>query len=527
MVVSSNEKQFDVIVIGSGIGGLTTAAILAKFCRKKVLVLEKHFTAGGFTHSFGRKGKFHWDVGLHYVGEMGKGQMGRAIFDYLSNGKLQWKKMPNLMEKFVYPDFTFDVYSDPKQYQADLVAKFPHEQKAIQQYFKDVQTAATWFIANSFIELFPVWLQPMVKSGVRNFGAIARQTTQQYLDQHFQDPELKAVLASQWGDYGLPPSQSSFGVHSNIVTHFFEGGWHPVGGGQAIAQTIIPTIENSGGQVMTQRRVTEIMIENGVAVGVRVQHAAHPAEDLEIYHAPVVISDAGAFNTYIKLIPLSYPLPYRESIQQFPKGSCVVTVYLGLKEDPQQLSFQGENHWIYTTYNHEEIDQPDAIASVQSPKFAYLSFPSLKNPLAKGHTAEIIGSIDYSLFSQWQAQHWRKRDADYAVLKSQITQSLITLVERYYPGFQNLIEYVELSTPLTVEHFDGSDRGAIYGIPCTPARLDLPWIASKTPIKNLYLTGTDAFSPGIMGAMMGGVKTAGIVDGAFGFLRIMATVMMK
>jgi EamA domain-containing membrane protein RarD len=108
----------------------------------------------------------------------------------------------------------------------------------------------------------------------------------------------------------------------------------------------------------------------------------------------------------------------------------------------------------------------------------------------------------------------------------QLTLGVWLYINRY-PGFQDLIEYAELSTPLTVEHFDASDRGAIYGIPCTPARLDRSWIGARTPIKNLYLTGADAFSLGIMGAIMGGVKTAGILNSRFGFFKIMATIMRE
>ena len=145
--------------------------------------------------------------------------------------------------------------------------------------------------------------------------------------------------------------------------------------------------------------------------------------------------------------------------------------------------------------------------------------------MAEGHTAEIIAHVDYDFFSQWREQPWRRRDSDYSELKAQITQALIQLVENHYPGFADLIEYAELSTPLTVEHFDASDRGAIYGIPCIPERLDQTWIGARTPIKNLYLTGADASSLGIMGAMMGGVKTAGILNGGFGFFKIMATIM--
>ncbi len=516
--------RFDAIVIGSGIGGLTVAALLSKLHRQRVLVLEQHFTVGGFTHGFSRKGKFHWDVGLHYVGDMDEGGTGKAVFDYLTDGQVQWQKMPDPFEKFVYPDFSFDVYADRDRFQADLIQRFPQERIAIRRYFQDVQKAAFWFGLHSMLELFPAWLQPLVQRILRSWGAIARQTTQQYLDRHFRDPHLKALLVSQWGDYGLPPSQSCFGIHSVIVSHYFKGGWYPVGGAQAIAKAIIPVIEQSGGKVMTQRRVTNIVIEAGTAVGVMVQPTGKPDMPPETYYAPLIISDAGAFNTYLKLIPASYPLLERETIYRFPKGGSMVTVYLGLRESPQRLGFQGENHWIYTTYDHDAIAAA-ALLTESRPQFCYLSFPSLKDPLAQGHTAEIIAHIDYQSFSHWRQQPWRRRDSEYTELKARITESLIQLVEHHYPGFAGLIEYAELSTPLTVEHFDGSDRGSIYGIPCIPERLDQAWVRSKTPIKNLYLTGADTFSLGIMGAMMGGVKTAGILQGAFGFFKIMATIM--
>ncbi|NJL44786.1 MAG: NAD(P)/FAD-dependent oxidoreductase [Leptolyngbyaceae cyanobacterium SM2_3_12] len=263
--------------------------------------------------------------------------------------------------------------------------------------------------------------------------------------------------------------------------------------------------------------MTEILMEGGVAVGVKAQNPAKPQAGVEVYRAAVVVSDAGAYNTYLKLIPLDYPLGERQAIQAFPKGNSVLTVYLGLKESPQSLGFQGENHWIYTTYDHEAIAQDAPTSADYNPQFCYLSFPSLKDPLAQGHTAEIIAHVSYDVFAQWQAQPWKHRGADYGKLKAKLTAALIQLVERQYPGFGDLIEYTELSTPLTVEHFDASDRGAIYGIPGIPQRLDQPWIAAKTPIKNLYLTGTDVSSLGIMGALMGGVKTAGLLTGAFGF----------
>ena len=528
MIEIDKQPEFDVIIIGSGIGGLTTAALLAKQ-NKRVLVLEQHFTAGGFTHGFERKGgKFHWDVGLHYVGEMGEGSPYRSIFNYLTNGKLKWQQMPDLFDKFVYPDFTFAVNANVDRFKADLIQQFPQEKAGIDRYFKDIQSAANWFIVHCLFELFPTFLQPLLNLIFRKFGNIATRTTQNYLDTNFQSVQLKAVLASQWGDYGLTPAQSCFGIHGVVVTHYFSGGWYPVGGGSAIAPPMIETIERAGGKVIAQRRVTEIIIESGVAIGVKVANAAHLVgvaslrenRSPEIYYAPKIVSDAGAFNTYLKLIPASVSVPYRESIQAFPKGESVFTLYLGLKESAQKLGFKGENYWIYDTYDHEVIGKNISIDSHNSPQFAYLSFPSLKNDSAQGHTAEIISSANYDNFSQWQEHTWRKRGSKYTDLKSQIADSLIQFVENHYPGFQDLIEYAELSTPLTIEHFNASDRGSIYGIPCTPERLAQPWIGAKTPIKNLYLTGTDTFSPGIVGAMMGGIKTTILVGGWWGVVKM-------
>ena len=119
------EKQthFDVIIIGSGMGALTTASILARLKNKKVLVLEKHFKLGGFTHTFKREGKYLWDVGIHYVGDMAKEEMLRKLFDIVTEGNVDWKKMNDPFERFVYPEITFDQFSTEEKFRSDLIAK--------------------------------------------------------------------------------------------------------------------------------------------------------------------------------------------------------------------------------------------------------------------------------------------------------------------------------------------------------------------------------------------------------------------
>lgn len=156
---------------------------------------------------------------------------------------------------------------------------------------------------------------------------------------------------------------------------------------------------------MLNREVTEIAIENGRAVGVKVRKVNAPAEtELETYYAPVIVSNTGAASTYLKLIPADYPIPFRERLRQFiQQHSSItnVTLYLGLSGDPKTLGFRGENHWIYETTDHNATyeQRQQWIFKGQAPQ-CYLSFPSLKDPQATAHTAEIIA------WSRWRCIEW-------------------------------------------------------------------------------------------------------------------------
>ncbi|MEK8018585.1 MAG: NAD(P)/FAD-dependent oxidoreductase [Candidatus Parabeggiatoa sp.] len=519
----SFNSEFDLIIIGSGMGSMTCAALMAKLFKKKVLVLEQHFVVGGFTHEFARKNKYQWDVGLHYVGEMQKG-LPRQIMDFITDKQLQWHKMPAHFEKFVYPDFSFWVPDKLEKYIADLIERFPNEAAAIKKYFRDVSHIAMWWSwRHHLAEVFPLPLRLPVQLLNRFYKNKALQTTEDYLSQHFQDEKLKALLASQWGDYGLPPSQSAFVIHAAIVHHYFNGGYYPVGGAQKIAKNIRAVVEKAGGQFLTRRAVTEIIVKNNQAIGVKVNAKTGTSEQEEEYFAPIIVSGVGAVNTFLRLVPHSSRPSFIEEIKAFPKGSSALSLYIAFKESPEKLGFKGENHWIFEHYEHNQALKGDTL--LDSINYCFLSFPSLKDPESKIHTAEIVKICDcYAIFEKWQAQEWKQREAEYYELKEQITEKLLNLVEKHYPGFKALVEYTELSTPLTLEHFSHRLHGAMYGMPAIPAKYDKKWLSAKTPIKNLYLTGSDVWSLGIAGAMMGGVVTASLLAGKLGFFKIVRGV---
>jgi len=253
-------RHFDLIVIGSGMGGLTVASLMAQFKHQRVLLLERHFRLGGFTHSFTRPGHRAWDVGLHYVGGMAAGEMGRRLFDFVTRSGVRWQKMPSPFEKFVYPDFTFDVPDDETSYRQALIARYPQERDAIQNYFRDLHAVAGWYGAQIVAQAVPRALAAVIRIASRPRRALALSTTGAYLDAHVRDPQLRAVLASQWGDYGLPPSESAFAIHALVVASYLDGGYYPIGGAGTIAQSVADIVNAHGGQCLINHRVTEITL---------------------------------------------------------------------------------------------------------------------------------------------------------------------------------------------------------------------------------------------------------------------------
>ena len=141
-------------------------------------------------------------------------------------------------------------------------------------------------------------------------------------------------------------------------------------------------------------------------------------------------------------------------MKSMSKASSLVTLYLGLKESPTRLGFHGENHWIFAGNDHDALFHRRNELLHGNPIGCYLSFPSLKDPLSKTHTAEIIAAMDYDVFEQWQAQPWRRRDTEYQNVKARISDGLLDMVETHYPGFRELIAFSEVSTPIT---------GALHG----------------------------------------------------------------
>jgi all-trans-retinol 13,14-reductase len=507
-------EHYDAIIIGSGIGGMTVGSLLSQVAGKRVLLLERHFKMGGLTHTF-RRQDFEWDVGLHYVGGMQTGSMSRQFMDAVTSGKVQWNRIAEPYDRFIFPDFEFAMPDGKNQFLTQLKQQFPHESQAIDHYFRNLHQVARWAGRTFAAKTMPKFLQYlMVAWGKRK----SCRTTGEVLRKSFQDEKLKAILAAQWGNYGLPPEQSAFAIHSMIAEHYFDGAYYPVDGSGGIADSVKEVLGKHGGTCLVNHAVQELVIHNRRVAEVRVEHKGKQLS----FTAPQIISAIGAKATYQQLIPQSVPLPERELLNgKHVPPATAVTLFVGLREDPRKHGFGPGNLWMFDSLDHDAMHSKRSESLQGVVHQCFLSFPSLRTPDPKTHTAELITFTDYESWRPWSEQPWLKRDAEYQRVKDALANAMVSFVERYRPGFKDLIAYQELATPLTVSSMTGHAQGAIYGFPATPDRYRRDAFPIQTSIKNLCLTGCDVGSLGIVGAMMGGVMTTSRLLGPAGFPRLL------
>jgi all-trans-retinol 13,14-reductase len=500
---------WDAIVIGSGIGGLGAAALLSRYGGKRVLVLERHYTPGGFTHTFRRPG-YEWDVGVHYVGEAAPGQAIRAVFDAVTDGSLEWAPLGAVYDRIVIGADTYELRAGVDNLRRDLKRHFPREAQVIDRYLamvaEVVAASGRYFMAKALPAPIAALAGPLLR---RSFMRYAQRTTRSVLEELTRDQRLIAVLTGQWGDFGLPPAQSSFAIHAIVANHYFEGAYYPVGGAGRIFDAIAPVIEAGGGKVLINAGVSGIATENGRAVGVTMSDGA-------VIRAPLVISDAGVINTFGRLLPGDVAErchPDRTALEPSIAHLCL---YLGLRHTADELGLPKSNLLIYPDERHERtfanaLEDP---AAAMPP--VYISFPSAKDPdYARRHpgraTIDVITLARWDSFARWSDTRWKKRPQEYGAMKEKLTARLLEVVYRHLPQIKGRIDVCELSTPITTRHFSNYANGEIYGLAHTPARFREPLLRPRTSIRGLFLTGQDVTACGVAGALMGAVLCASAI----------------
>lgn len=507
-------SHYDAICIGSGLGSLTTASLLARK-GKRVLVCEKHTTPGGFTHVFTRN-DYEWDVGLHYVGDMDrKGSLLRVVFEHITDKNLKWADLGEVYDKVIIKDKVYEYLKGLQNWKTRMKEYFPTEKDArsidkyVELLFEVNRTSKDFYTKKVIPDFIKFFTAPFMNNG---YAAFAKKTTKQVLDEISDNEELKAVLSAQFGDYGMPPSQSSFVIHAAVALHYMNGGFYPVGGSEEIFNTIAPSIINAGGLVLIGAGVKEIMIENGVAKGVIM-------EDGRIIKSDIVVSGAGIHITYNNLIPVAEKpkIKHLDEAVNLPQSFGHLSLYIGFKHTAAELNLPKANYWIYPNGTDHDKAINDFLSDYNNEfPVVYISFPASKNPKFEEKypgrsTIEIITVAKYEWFKKWENTRWKKRGDEYDALKEKLAQRLLAHLYKYEPQLQGKIDMYELSTPVTTKHFCNYINGEIYGLDHQPSRFEKEYLKPQTPIKNLFLTGQDIVTVGIGGALMSGVLTASAI----------------
>ncbi|XP_041942341.1 all-trans-retinol 13,14-reductase [Alosa sapidissima] len=520
-LASKVPENLDAIVIGSGIGGLGLAVLLAKV-GKRVLVLEQHDRAGGCCHTFTEKG-FEFDVGIHYIGDLLEHKPFRCMLDQLTNGQLQWEPLDNPYDTVVIgpPENrrTYPIYSGRDRFPQELKKCFPGEEKAIDEYMRLVKRAGRGVWAVAVLKYLPAPVAKfLVYSGLAKrmsfFFRMASRSLTDVVNGLTDNKDLRAVFCYIFGTYGNMPKESSFSMHSLLVCHYLHGAWYPKGGASEIAYHMIPIIEKAGGAVLVRAPVNRILFnEANEAIGVSVLKGK---EEVHV-HAPMVISNAGIFNTYQKLLPKE--LQARPDIQthlnMMKNGEGGLSIFLGINGTKEELGLKADNYWIFTENNLDELCteylEGKREESAKHIPLLFVASPSAKDPTWEERspgksTLSLVSFAKYEWFEEWKDDKVTNRSPDYKELKETFIQTVVDVVVQIYPKIKDRIEYVDAGTPITNQYYIGAPKGEIYGADHGMARFSPELNATirpQTPLKNLYLTGQDVFLCGFAGALAG------------------------
>jgi len=510
-------ERWDVIVIGSGLGGLACATYLCA-AGKRTLVLEAHYVAGGNSQVFrrGKHGrKYEFDVGVHYIGECGQeGSITRILRGAGVGDRVRFRQLdPDGYSTLVFPDLTFRVPAGWDRYRARLLETLPEEAEklgAVVDVLREVAEGGRRFQNREIgpqdlateAPSFMMWGLRPVTDLFSEYGISQRAT---------------AVLLGEQGDYAVRPSRTPTALAAGLTDHYMRGAFYPEGGGQVIAGRLVEAIRAYGGEVRTRAPVRRIRVEEGRVVGVELASGA-------TIDAPVVVSNADLKRTVRELVgEHHFSADTIERVRNYRMTLPLFVVYLGLDTDLAAQGMVNSNLMVWGDYDIEGIYEQLESGQLPEKDFLYITAASLKDPTnvrlaPPGYSNLQIMTLVPREYDLWHvapdgtevgAYH---RDPEYRRRKDTLTERLLAAAERFVPGLRAHIDWQEAATPVTQERFTHSTGGTSYGIEFACDQMGPLRLGPETEVPGLFLCGASTPSGhGIGGVLRGGVSAAGAV----------------
>ncbi len=471
-------SQFDVIVIGSGMGGLVTATQLtAKGA--KVLVLERYLIPGGSAGYFEREG-YHFDVGASMIFGFGKNGTTNLLTRALKGVDMEIETIPDPVQIHYHLPNNLDlkVHQNYDQFLQGLIQKFPNEEKGIRAFYGECWKVFNCLNAMELLSLeelgylmrvffqHPLACLGLVKYLPLNAGDI--------VNRYITDPELKKFIDMECYCWSVVPSEKTPMINAGMVfsDRHYGGINYPKGGVGKIAEKLVEGLEKKGGKIEYKARVTDIILENNKAVGVKLANGQE-------YRAKRIVSNATRWDTFEKLLPQEkMPISEQKWQQRYEKSPSFVSLHLGVKAEV--LPEGTECHHILLE-NWENMEKEQGTI--------FVSIPTLLDPSLAPKGYHIIHTFTPSYIKNWQGLS----PQEYEQKKEKCAGQLIKRLETIFPGINQGLDYEEIGTPRTHRRFLGREDGTYGPIPKRKllGLLGMPF--NRTAIEGLYCVGDSTF----------------------------------
>lgn len=474
-----------VVVIGSGFGGLSCGVILSKN-GFDVTVLEQGHQIGGCLQCFTRKG-VKFETGMHFIGSASPGQTIDRIFHFLEVGD-KIKLSPLDQDSYNVISIggkDFPMANGRENFISRLSEFFPKQKSNLEKYFDIVDKVAAASALHSF--------RHAESDDVVNQYSLTHSVNE-VIDSLISDPLLAKVLVGDLPLYAAEKDKTPFATHAFIRDFYDQSAYRIIGGSDNLAAALSQTIQRYGGKVLHNMKVTNIVCDDEKAVGVEVNGK-------DFIDADYVISDIHPIRT-LELLNTKLIRPaYRNRVNSMPQTSGCFTVYLHFKKD--SVKYMNHNYYAYADDPWECEDYTD---DTWPRGWLYMHFCNKENQqFAEG--GQIISYMNINEVSRWKGTHVGNRGDDYKRFKQQKAERLIKSLERHFPNISNCIEDYYTSTPLTYLDYTGTADGSMYGI-AKDIHLGAGCrVSYRTKVPNLFLTGQNVNSHGLLGTMVGTIVT--------------------
>ncbi len=477
-------KKFDVVIIGSGLGGLECGVILSKE-GYNVCVLEQHSSFGGCLQSF-KRGQNSIDTGIHYAGSLAPGQILHQYFKYF--GVFDNISLIKLDEDFEHINLgergEFIFRQGYENFIEELCSKFPHERAGIVRYCSLIKE-----IGES-INVATLRSGELSGDNTKYMG----ESLVHFIEDCIKDPLLREVLAGTNLLCGASKETASLYHHAMIHHSNIEGAYRFGGSSQGIADSMVATIRANGGTMLCNSKVIHLDTSNNKVVSAEL-------EDGSKVFANTFISNTHPSSTFSMLGEVScIRKAYKTRLSLLPNSYGIFSVYLNLKQD--SVKYINKNHYLYMNKDVWDIKMTSL-----DPKLIFLSSQCSSNKGDYSSTISLMSAVDDSLFAPFRDTSFGQRDNEYKELKEQITNNIIDCTLGFMPEIKEYICKVYSSSPLTYQHYTSTPNGSAYGLAKGWQNSISSFIPPRTKVDNLLLTGQNLNVHGMLGVSLTAVST--------------------